>query len=136
MFAFEQRWALSILATFAPAEGPGLAPVAGEVDYLHAFETLRTRSTRLAGMGLRAALWLVALSPLWLGRGVATLPSLKQQERVDILAGLLEHPRFAVREATFLVKLAACLALLGSEAVRARSGYDPRPESSLRRVPR
>ena len=131
MFSFERRWVLVILATFAPTEGPGLAPRAGEVDYLHAFETLRTRSTTLAGWGLRGALWLTVLAPWWLGRSLATLPSLPQAARVELLAKLLEHRVFAVREAVFLLKLTACLALLGSDTVRARSGYDGRVARGL-----
>lgn len=131
MFSFERRWALCILATFAPSESPGLAAPAGEVDYLRAFETLRLRSTRLAGLGLRAAVWLVALSPLWLGLSLRTLPSLPGPTRLDVLARLLEHPRFAIREATFLLKLTACLALLGKDSLRARSGYDGKTRTAL-----
>ncbi len=124
MFSFEGRWAQAVLASFAPSEGPGLAPKIGEVDYLNAYETLRTRSTWLAGIGVRAALWLVVLSPWWLGRSLFFLPSLSQGARIDVLGRMLEHRVFLVREAAFLMKLAACLALLGSDAVRARSGYD------------
>ncbi len=131
MLSFERRWAEVLLASFAPPGGPGLAPRPGEVDYLAAYETLRTRSTRLAGVGLRGALWLVALSPWWLGRSIWLLPAMPHSARVEVLAELLEHRVFAIREATFLLKLAACLALLGSESVRARSGYDGRGHPML-----
>ncbi len=126
---------MSVLASFAPSEGPGLAPKQGEVDYLQAFETLRTRSNWLASLGVRAALWLVVFAPLCFGRSLSLFPSLAQATRLDLLGRMLEHRVFVVREAAFLVKLAACLALLGSEAVRARSGYDGRKlpkQSSLR----
>jgi len=132
MFSFERRWVGVVLASFAPAEGPGLAPRPHEaVDYFAAFETLRTRSTRIAGLGLRAALWLVVLSPWWLGRSLSVLTGLPQAARLTLLAELLEHRVFAVREAVFLLKLTACLALLGHADVRARSGYDGRSPRAL-----
>lgn len=130
MLWFERRWIDAILGSFAPEGGPGLAPRAGEVDYLGTFIGLYTSARRIARIGFRAGLWLVALAPLWLGRRVRTLPGLPLAERQALLTELLEHRVYAVREAAFLMKLAACLALFASEPLRARSGFDREPQDT------
>jgi hypothetical protein len=130
MLWFERRWIDAILGSFAPEGGPGLAPRTGEVDYLGTFVGLYTSARTIARVGFRAGLWLVALAPVWLGRGARTLPALALPERQALLAELLDHRVYAVREAAFLMKLAACLALFANEQVRARSGFDRAPTAS------
>jgi hypothetical protein len=126
MLQFERRWAQLILASFAPEGGPGLAPLPGEVDYVATFESMQLRARPLARVGLRAALWLVALAPLWLLGRFGTCARLSLAERQALLVRLAEHRAHPVREATFMLKLAACLALFASDDLRARSGYDGR----------
>ena len=131
MLVLEQQCVRAILASFAPEDGPGLAPRAGEVSYLPAYEALLTGATPLSRVGLRLALWLVALSPLFMLGRLCTFASLAPGERTALLARLLEHNSFALRESTFLLKTAACLALLGSDSVRERSHYDGPPKKAL-----
>ena len=122
--AFEQRWVRIILGSFAPEASPGLSPREGEIDYVATFAGMRASAAPIARLGLRLALWLVALAPLWLTRRPHTLTDCALGVRQALLAQLLDHPSFAVREAALVLKLAACLALFASDAVRARSGYD------------
>lgn len=124
MLLFERRWAQVILDSFAPPEGPGLAPRPGEVSTLAAFDTLRAGCSAPARIALRAAIWLVTFSPLWLARRAARFAALSRTDRLTLLATLLEHRVFFVREATFLLKTVACMGLLESESVRKRTGYD------------
>ena len=124
MTRWELRWAKHLLAAFAPSGGPGLAPLAGEVDYETAFVRMRRHATPLAALGLRVALWMAALAPLWLWGRLATVSKLAIPRRSELLRQLLAHRTFAVRELTLLLKLAATMALLGTPSVRARSGYD------------
>lgn len=124
MTRWERRWAQHLLAAFAPSGGPGLAPLAGEVDYETAFMRMRRHATPLAALGLRVALWMAALAPLWLWGRLATISKLATPRRSELLRQLLAHRTFAVRELTLLLKLAATMALLGTPSVRARSGYD------------
>ena len=124
MTRLEQTWATDVLAAFAGSESGGLCPRAGEVDYYRTFQRMQRRSTKIAALGLRAALWLVSLAPLWcLGR-LATFSLLSLRERTELLAQLLRHRSFAVRELTMLLKLTAAMALFTSNSLRARSGYD------------
>jgi hypothetical protein len=137
----ERRWAVDLLRAFAPeTTGEGLVPLPGEVDYLATFDRMRARATRLAALGLRAAVWLIALTPLWQRGRFATMSALPVQARAEKLAELLAHRLFIVRELALLLKLCAAMALFASPSVRARSAYDdvhdaPANQSGLRRKP-
>lgn len=128
----------AVLAAFAPAKSRGLAPCPGEVDYLTTAQQMLRGSTPLATLGIRAALWMVALAPLWMWGRVRTVMGLSGRERTRLLAQLASHRSFAVRELTMLLKLTAAMALLGVPSVRQRSGYDnvqptEKVESGVRR---
>ena len=124
MLAFEKRWVALTLEGFSPPGGPGLAPRPGEVDYLDVFCEILRHSTPLSRIGMRFALWLTVTSPIWLERRLRLLPTLAVQERSLLLDRLLENPHFIVREMANLLKMGACLALLGAPSVRARCGYE------------
>ena len=124
MTRLERRWAQALLESFAPVGGPGLAPLPGEVDYLGTFGALVRRARPRAAWGLRVAVWLAALAPLWLWGRLRTVTGLSRAARTALLEELLAHRSFPVRELALLLKLAAAMALLGTSSVRARSGYD------------
>jgi hypothetical protein len=124
MMAFEKRWARQLLAAFAPTGGPGLAPLSEEVDYLGVLVRIRREATPAAAFGLRLAIWLAALAPLWLWGKLTTISKLAIERRTQLLCELLAHRAFVVRELATLLKLSAAMALLGTPSVRARSGYD------------
>ena len=124
MLRFERRWTERILESFAPIGSEGLAPEAGEVDLLAAFDALRSGGSRPASAALRAAVWMVTFAPAWTLRAPTTFAGLSTAERQDLLEKLLEHRVLFVREAAFLMKTVACMALFESDSVRARSRYD------------
>jgi len=136
MTRWEHIWAIEVLAAFAPAAesrnaasqppkvSPQLAPREGEVDYLRTFRRMHAGSTPLAGLGLRLALWMVALAPVWLLGRFVTFTQLARAERTELLSRLLRHTSLTVRELALLLKLTAAFALLGTPSVRERSGYD------------
>lgn len=124
MLGFERRWAQALLEAFAPPESRGLSPEPQEVDYVAGFRRMLDSFTPRASLGLRAALWISALAPVWMQgrpRSVARLP---MAGRTELLRKLLEHRSFLVRELAFLLKTSASFALMGTPSVRARSGYD------------
>lgn len=130
MTRIERRWARAALHAFAPAGSMGLAPGPNEVDFLACMRRMMRRSTPLAAVGLRLAVWLVAWAPLWLWGRFTTIRGLAGPRRSELLAQLLGHPSYVVRELTALLKLAASFAFLGTPSVRARSGYDRAPAST------
>ena len=124
MLAFERTWAVSVLEGFAPSGGPGLSPEADEVDYLGALQKMMRASTGRAAFGLRVAVWIVALAPMWMLGKVGTIRSLAPAGRAELLRRLLAHRFFLVRELTLLLKLGACMAIFARPSLRERSGYD------------
>ena len=127
MLSFERRWLELILSSFAADGSEGLSVAGGEIDYVGTFRGVLERARFVARLGFRIALWLVALSPLWFAGRVRGFGALSLVQRQRLLGQLLEHRVYAVREAAFALKLAACLALFADDAVRARSGYDRAP---------
>lgn len=112
------------MAAFAPEGNAGLAPAEGEIDYLAAFKVMLGEATPRGALGMRLALWLVALAPIWLWGRLTTFSALAIPRRTALLRELLRHRSFVVRELTTLLKFCAAMVLLGDPAVRARSGYD------------
>ena len=77
MMRFERRWAQHLLAAFAPAGlGRGALAAPDEVDYLGVLARMRAKATPLAALGLRLAVWIAALAPLWLWGKLATISTL------------------------------------------------------------
>lgn len=142
MTGFERKWAVDLLSAFAPntsstGDQQVLAPLPGEVDYLATFDRMRVGATRVAAFGLRAALWIIALAPLWQRGRIQTLSTLSMTARSAALSSLLAHRSLIVRELALLLKLCAAMALFAAPGVRARSAYDdvnasPANQSGLR----
>lgn len=124
----ERRFVQAILEGYAPTTSrEGLVPLEGEVDYVNAFLLVADGSTDRARLGVRAALWLIALSPLWLGVAFSTMAGISIEKRAAILDRMLASNVFIVRELALLIKISAAFALMGTASVRARSNYDRRP---------
>jgi len=127
MKRIEERWAVAALSGFAPeSEGPreGLVTARpGSIDYRQTLRTMSGRSTILGRLGIRLAIWLIALSPIWSLRRLRLFPALEPAARADLLHRLLEHPLFAVRELCLLLKVVACMAFLAPGAVRAQTRF-------------
>src|SRR4051794_12412057 len=102
----------------------GFAPGSGRVEWASTFETMFAAATPLSRIGLRLGILLAWLSPIWLGRRLRTLGGVAPSERAEILAAMLRHRLYLVRELTLLLKIVASMALLGTPEVRARSNYD------------
>jgi hypothetical protein len=124
MIAVERRWARALLAGFTPPSDTGLTPLPDEVDYEGTLQRMLRGSRPAARFALRASIWLAALAPLWLWGRMVSVAKLPLTRRAALLSELLRHRSFVVRELTLMLKLAAAMALMGTESVRARSGYD------------
>jgi hypothetical protein len=122
MLPCERRWAVGILRSFARI-GNEPSPIT-DAAYLAGYDALRIRARVVARIGLRLAVWVVAVSPLFLGRKGRFFGALDTEDRTRILEELLVHRFHPVREAAFVLKCAACLALFRDGEFRAQSGYD------------
>ena len=128
----ERRWLEAIMEGFAPpgsGDAEHLAPEVGEADYVGTFEELNGCGGPKVRYGIRAAMMLVASSPLWARYRPTFIDGLNTAERVALLEDLLEHPLQIVRELTLLMKVQTSMALLREPSIRARSGYDVKREA-------
>lgn len=121
---FERGWAAAMVGGFAPAGGAGLAPTPGEVDYVGAFELMCRSTTRLAAFGMRLALWMSVLAPMFVWGRATTALRLSPERRSKLLGEMLTHRFMLVRELTVLLKLVASFAMFRVAALRIRSHYD------------
>ncbi len=91
-------------------------------------------SNAKAVFGLHAAVWLVALSPVWMLGRPQTIDEVPAETRTELIAKMVSHRLFFVRGLATLLKLATSLALMRSPAVRARTRYDRVPATPVRRT--
>jgi hypothetical protein len=128
--SFELRRAALIARTFVPKGVLG-----GATDELDAGPLIREDdacSPWHASLLLRAALWMVWFAPLWTFTGFSTFGGLSEEARAALLARLLRHEAYSVRQSMMYLKLVSCSVLLGSvqvlEHVGAyRMGKAPQP---------
>ncbi|MCS6914944.1 MAG: hypothetical protein RMK29_11470 [Myxococcales bacterium] len=121
--SWEQRWAAEVGAALLPPET--LGGIRRELDLGAALGERIRRGGRALALGLRLALWLVWLAPLWRQGRPLTFGALSPAEREALLEALLDSPIYAVRELVMLLKMFFCLAFLGDVEVLRRLGcYD------------
>ncbi|MBK6810255.1 MAG: hypothetical protein IPL19_10530 [Sandaracinaceae bacterium] len=126
MRAIERQWANAVLSGFLVGELPreqGAAPPLGDVDYSSGIASLIEHGNPIASAGVRVALATIVTAPLWHWGQRRTMVDMSPEERCAILAELVDHPLFAVRELAILMKIQASMALFKSPAMRAWSGY-------------
>lgn len=125
MRAIEKQWANAVLSGFLVGElprGEGAAPPLHDVDYSSGIASLIEHGNPIASAGVRMALATIVTSPLWHWGQRRTMVEMSPEERCAILAELVDHKLFAVRELAILMKIQAAMALFKSPAMRAWSG--------------
>lgn len=132
--SMETRWMRGAMEAFAPPGGEGLALAPGEVDYAPATQVFATHANLRGKLGLRLAVWIAALSPIFLLGRLCTIDSLDVGLRAELITRLLTHRVYAIRLST--LKVCAAFAIFSSPVVRARSGYDTPSASTLRNAAR
>jgi hypothetical protein len=127
-------WATMVLSSFAPAGPGGLVERNDEVDWGGAWTRFVSSLNAKARLGARLALLIALTAPLWTMGRLASLGSLRVEERSRVLGSMLSHRFYLFRELTLMLKVCACLAMFRTPEVRARTSYDrPLPEDGERR---
>jgi len=140
LFGFERNWLLVIFETVVPSgadarmpEGAKDAPMDRFVDDLMASAPLHFC------LGLRACIWILTLSPVFVLGRFATFASLAPESRLALLRRFSASPNYVIREMPLLFKTVACLGFCGLPNVQARLGIQPvdatPPEWARTRLP-
>jgi len=83
-----------------------------------------------AALGLRLAVWIVALAPLFVLRRFVTIAGLDLAGREKVIERLLVNRSYAVRSLVMILKTIGALLYAGDDAVRARMNA-PAPKNEL-----
>jgi hypothetical protein len=130
---FERRWAeAAMVAIFPGSVEMGLAGIGAMPIEPFLREVMCTLPFR-AALGVRLAVWLVAVAPWFLLRRFATIAGLGQADRERVVAALVASPVYAVRSLVLLLKAIGALLYADDDRVR-RCMAPPRPRfAQLRR---
>jgi hypothetical protein len=116
----ESRWAQAAMqAIFPGSRNMGLADIRGmNVDgFLR--EVMGNFPWR-AAIGLRLAVWLVALAPWFVLRRIVTIAGLPPGDRESIVAALMSSNSYAIRSLVLILKATGALLYAADDGVRAR----------------
>jgi hypothetical protein len=117
---FENAWAGAALGAMFPGSGDvGLHGI-GAMDVAGFLRTTMRRLPVRAALGLRAAVWIAALAPLFeLGR-VTTIARLKPSDRERLVVRLVKSRLYVVRSLIMMLKTFGALLYASDASVRAR----------------
>jgi len=115
----ETRWAEAALgAIFPGSKDAGMAGIRG-MDVRGFLSEVLGAVPFQAALGLRIAIWLVALAPLFIIGRFKTISGLTQPDRERVVAALVGHRSYALRSLTLILKTMGALLWAGDDAVRA-----------------
>lgn len=118
LLSFELAWTDAALDAFFP-EGTALPHGIRDVAPARSFDDLLAETPLEQSLGMRIALWIVALAPLFTIRRLGTIASIGEDDRRRVLERLVASPVYAVRQLVIGLKAMASLLYLRSPAVRA-----------------
>jgi hypothetical protein len=126
----EHRWAqAALVAMFPGSRDEGFADIAGMDVHGYLVEVMRSLPFK-ARLGLRVAVWLVALAPLLVLRRLATISGLAPAEGERVVATLCASRSYGVRSLVMLLKTFGALLYAGDDRIRARLRPAARPRTA------
>jgi hypothetical protein len=117
LFDFELRWARAACDALFPEDTPlphGLARMKPE----EALGAIIASAPFEPALGLRIAVWLLALAPFWLLKRPRTIVGATSEERQRVYAGVLASPVYFVRQLGVAFKATVALLYAQSADVR------------------
>ncbi len=118
----ERGWARVALETMFPSgvtlEGDTRVRGADAIDSGDALEDVCQTVPARVALGLRAAVWLVTLSPLLIAFRFSTLGALAQDDREKIILAMLSHRSYLLRQLALLLKAFGALMFVSAPGVR------------------
>jgi hypothetical protein len=117
LLSFERAWTDAAFDAIYP-DGTALGPGIRSMYPARFFDELLGEIPLEQSIGLRLALWIVALAPLFTVTKLGTIASIAPGERTRVLERLLASPVYAVRQLVMALKAMATLLYAQSAAVR------------------
>lgn len=119
LMKFEHQWAEVVFDGMFPAKADARIPMgARDADMVGLFEEARNMVPARVALGLRLALWLVAMAPLFTIGKLVTIGGLADADRERVLLALLSSPLYFVRQLTLLLKTFGAFFFLTAPGVR------------------
>jgi hypothetical protein len=131
--SFERAWADAALCTFFPA--PPRSVLVHGIDEMgpgQFIDDILMETPLEPSVGLRLALWIIALAPLFTIRRFATIAGLEHDDRVRVLERLLASPIYAVRQLVLGFKAMGALLYSQSKRLRTQMNTPKAPVVRLR----
>jgi hypothetical protein len=120
MTKLETTWAEAAMgAIFPGSRDAGLADIRA-MDLRGFLSQVMTTVPFQAALGLRLAVWIVALAPLFVLGRFATIVGLDQASREKVIITLLANRSYAIRSLVMILKTIGALLYAGDDGVRAR----------------
>ncbi len=119
---FENAWAQSILgAIFPGSRDAGFAAI-GRMDVRGFLGQIMGSVPLKAQFGLRVAVWVIALSPLFVVRRFATLRGIEPEERERVVSALSASRWYLLRSLVMMMKTFGAMLYAGDNRIRERLG--------------
>ncbi len=123
MSGLERRWLLGIFEAIVPGPGHGgLAVGGGDVGVARFVDDLEARAPLEPRIGLRLAVWLVTLGPIFWRFRLRTFGRLERADQVAFLDAMAAHPVYVLREIPVLLKTLLCMGLFALPAAQRAMG--------------
>src|ERR1041384_1600454 len=124
--SFEKRWLLVIFETVVPSGANERMPLGARDAPMDRFiDDLLAHAPLHFCLGLRACIWILTLSPIFVLGRLGTFASLDSGERLQLLRRFSASPNYVLREMPLLFKTVACLGFCGLPDVQSRLGIHP-----------
>jgi|HubBroStandDraft_5_1064220.scaffolds.fasta_scaffold343000_2 hypothetical protein len=127
----EMSWAVASMGAIFPGSSEaGLADI--QAMDLRGFlgQVMRVVPFQ-AALGLRLAVWLVALAPLFVLGRLRTIAGLSPADREKVVTRLVASRAYAIRSLVLILKTMGALLYAGDDAVRARMLVPSTPRPAL-----
>jgi hypothetical protein len=131
----ETRWAEAAMGAIFPGSTDGTMADIRDMDVRGFLTEVMHAVPFQAALGLRIAIWLVALAPLFVIGRFRTIAGLQQLDRERVVSALVAHRSYALRSLTLILKTMGALLWAGDDAVRARM-LAPTPSRALTPAPK
>ena len=135
MTSLELGWArAALVAIFPGSRESGLVGIA-QMDIASYLADVCRHVPRRAVIALRAAIWIVALAPLFVIGKLATIGRLSAADRERVIGLLMASRTYFVRQLVMVLKTTGALLYAAAPTVRARMRGPASAPSSPRLVP-